>query len=159
MGLHKIALWNLILGEFVSDDRTWASWPIPYFLFKVTCSRLSDSRDDSYLSERHAKIWKLDLRRGGGGGKNQFSSRFIVNLCFLSQFRGPSYLIRAWNRLWLNNRNCNFNLKRTHLLRSWTCEAGLAQCFVAVFLLLLLFCFVFVFVFSFCYMPVLWGLK
>ena len=74
---------------------------ISYSSSRVSCSRLSDSRDESesYVSERHANISAHTQRRAGGGGKKEVSSRFIF-VFVLSQFLGPRYL-RAWNRLWL----------------------------------------------------------
>ena len=38
----------------------------------VACFRFSDNVNDTWhLSEKHAKIWALDLGRGGGGGKKE----------------------------------------------------------------------------------------
>ena len=114
--------------------------PIPHALFIITGIRPvpgSQTRDDSYVSERHANIWAHDQGRAGGGGKKEVSSRFIF---VFRAFSVPRTQLSQSMEQAIAKRTTTPNIKRSYyttwcfiLNRTHFCVAGLTQCFMAAF--------------------------
>ena len=67
-------------------------WPRKEDCTFSTCSRLSCSRDIKRVSERHSKIWALDLGKGGGAGKisTETTRKIVSHLLSNQNFRNVS---------------------------------------------------------------------